>query len=40
VLLGWLIWGDVPGPLMILGSVIVAASGLYILQRERRRPRS
>jgi drug/metabolite transporter (DMT)-like permease len=40
VLLGWLIWGDVPGPLMILGSAIVAASGLYILQRERRRPRS
>jgi drug/metabolite transporter (DMT)-like permease len=42
-ILGMLVWGDVPGLDLILGSVIVIGSGLYILWREtirRRRPRS
>jgi drug/metabolite transporter (DMT)-like permease len=38
--LGFLVWGDVPGPALVSGSVIVAASGLFILYREtiRRTP--
>lgn len=35
-LLGWLIWQDVPGPNVWLGSAILIASGLYILNRETR----
>jgi drug/metabolite transporter (DMT)-like permease len=33
-LLGFAIWGDVPTPHLIIGAVIVVASGLYILWRE------
>jgi drug/metabolite transporter (DMT)-like permease len=36
-LLGYLVWGDTPGPNTLLGAVIVAASGVYILFRETRR---
>ncbi len=41
-ILGFAIWGDVPSERLILGSIIVVASGLYILWREtvRRRQRS
>lgn len=39
VILGWLLWGDLPGPNVWMGSAILVASGLYILHREtRRRP--
>ena len=40
--LGYLIWGDVPGPLLVGGAVVVALSGLYILYREtlRRTPQA
>ncbi len=34
VLLGWLIWRDIPGPEVWLGAAILIASGLYILHRE------
>lgn len=34
--LGLMIWGDWPHPLTLVGAVIVAASGLYILRRELR----
>ncbi len=34
LLLGYLIWGDVPTPALIGGGLVVAASGLYILYRE------
>jgi drug/metabolite transporter (DMT)-like permease len=34
ILLGFLIWGDVPDPAKLLGAAIVAASGLFILYRE------
>jgi drug/metabolite transporter (DMT)-like permease len=34
VLLGYLVWGDVPDRALLLGGGIVIASGLYILHRE------
>ena len=34
ILLGFVIWGDVPEPAKLLGAAIVAASGLFILYRE------
>lgn len=34
VLLGALVWGDVPGPAIWIGSAVVIASGLYIWYRE------
>jgi drug/metabolite transporter (DMT)-like permease len=36
-LIGYAVWGDVPDSALLLGAVIVVASGLYILQRETRR---
>jgi drug/metabolite transporter (DMT)-like permease len=37
--LGFFVWGDVPSAQLIMGAVIVALSGLYILYREAlRRP--
>jgi drug/metabolite transporter (DMT)-like permease len=42
LLLGYIIWGEVPTSGLIAGAVVVAASGLYILYREavRRAPSS
>jgi drug/metabolite transporter (DMT)-like permease len=37
VLLGYLVFGDVPGPALVGGTVVVIASGLYLLFRERTR---
>ncbi|MEZ5931708.1 MAG: DMT family transporter [Alphaproteobacteria bacterium] len=36
ILLDWLIWSDLPGTSVWLGSAILIASGLYILHRETR----
>jgi drug/metabolite transporter (DMT)-like permease len=36
VLLGLLVWGDVPGPQMLGGAVLIVGSGVYIVLRERR----
>lgn len=36
-LLGYLLFGDVPGPALIGGTVVVIGSGLYLLYRERYR---
>jgi drug/metabolite transporter (DMT)-like permease len=33
--IGYVMWGDVPNLLAVAGIVVVAASGLYILHRER-----
>jgi drug/metabolite transporter (DMT)-like permease len=33
-LLGFLFWGVVPGPAMLLGSLLIVIAGLYILHRE------
>ena len=38
--LGLVIWGELPHPLTLIGAVIVAASGAYILHRELRRFRT
>jgi len=35
IALGFLVFGDVPTPMTLLGAAIVVASGLYILYRER-----
>ncbi len=37
VALGYLVFGDVPQPHVIAGSVVIVASGLYVLYRERGR---
>ena len=36
-LLGYVVFGAVPGGLTLLGAAIIAASGLYLAQRARRR---
>ena len=42
LILGYLVWGDVPTPMLVGGAMVVAASGLYILYREtlRRTPQA
>lgn len=35
LLLGWLVFGDWPDPLTLLGAAIVVATGLFTLYRER-----
>jgi drug/metabolite transporter (DMT)-like permease len=41
ILLGWMVFGDVPGLAMLGGSALIVVAGLYILHREmvRRRER-
>ena len=39
-LMGYAVWGDVPGPSVVLGSAIIIASGLVVFARERLRARS
>ena len=34
ILLGLLIWGDLPDPAKLLGGLIVAASGVFVVYRE------
>lgn len=36
IVVGFLVWGDIPDIFTITGSVIIAAAGLYTLYRERR----
>ena len=40
MLLGFAIWGDVPTLALLVGAIVVAASGLYILYRETARRRA
>ncbi len=35
--IGYVVWGDVPNALALLGIVVIVGSGLYILHRERER---
>ena len=35
LILGLVVFGDLPSPLTLLGAAIVVASGLYTLYRER-----
>jgi len=37
VLMGWLFFGDVPGPALIVGSTIIIGAGLYLFLAEQRR---
>ena len=36
VALGYLVFGDVPGPSTMIGAAIIISSGLYLLYRERK----
>jgi drug/metabolite transporter (DMT)-like permease len=36
LVLGYLVFGEVPVPLVFLGAAIVAAAGLFVIFRERR----
>jgi drug/metabolite transporter (DMT)-like permease len=36
VLLGWLIWNELPGPWVLAGTVLVVIAGLIIVHREAR----
>ncbi len=36
VALGYVLFGEVPAPHVLLGSAVIIASGLYVLMRERR----
>lgn len=44
VLFGFLIWGDIPNALAVVGTLIIVASGLYTMHREtlklRQRPQA
>jgi drug/metabolite transporter (DMT)-like permease len=35
ILLSWTVFGDMPSPVMLLGSFIITASGVFIFVRER-----
>jgi drug/metabolite transporter (DMT)-like permease len=37
-LLGWLVFGQVPDLAVVLGTLVVVASGLYLLWREFQKP--
>ena len=37
-ILGYLMFGDFPGPYVIAGSAVIVASGLYVLYREQKQP--
>jgi drug/metabolite transporter (DMT)-like permease len=36
VILGWLVFGDVPRPAMLLGAAVIVAAGLLLLLRDER----
>jgi drug/metabolite transporter (DMT)-like permease len=36
VLLDLILWGDLPGPPVFVGAVVIVGSGLYLIHRERR----
>ncbi len=36
IILGFLVWGDVPSALLLIGSAIVVASGMFLLWHESR----
>jgi drug/metabolite transporter (DMT)-like permease len=35
LLLGFAVFGEVPGPLVYLGAAIIAGAGLFVIWRER-----
>ena len=40
IAVGYLVFGDIPDVFMIAGAIIIVASGLYTLYRERARPQA
>lgn len=36
---GFLVWGDIPDALMLVGTAVIAATGVYTIHRERSRAR-
>jgi drug/metabolite transporter (DMT)-like permease len=40
LIIGYVVWGDVPTPGLLVGSAIVVASGLLLLWHETARRRS
>ena len=36
IILGYVVFGDVPGPDTLIGSFIIVMAGLYVLYREGR----
>ena len=38
-LLGWLVWGELPGAAMLAGSVLIVGAGFLVLRSEFRRAR-
>ena len=38
LLLGWLLWGELPGPWVYAGAAVIAVAGLVLLRWERRAP--
>lgn len=36
LLIGWLAYGDLPGPMVLIGGIIVVGSGAFVVWRERR----
>ena len=39
IVIGFLVWGEVPDAAMIVGTVVIAASGIYTFARERNHAR-
>ena len=37
MLWGWLLWGEFPGPMVMLGIVLIVGSGLFVFWRERKK---
>jgi len=37
LVIGYVVWGNVPNELALAGIVVIVASGLYILKRQRER---
>lgn len=35
MILGWAVFGDLPGPITLLGAGLIAGTGIYTLHRER-----
>jgi drug/metabolite transporter (DMT)-like permease len=40
VIMGYLVWGDVPDPIAFAGIALIVGSGLYTMHRQRVRPDS
>jgi drug/metabolite transporter (DMT)-like permease len=36
ILIGWLVWGDVPDRVTLVGIFVVVATGVYTFYRERK----